>query len=188
MTDIIGITGNMGSGKSTLAKILKEKHGFVVMSFAAPIKEMLKALLVTSGCEPAVATGFLYGNLKDHPCSFLCGRTMRHAMQTLGSEWRDLIDRELWTTIWHNRVRSIENSDSITTVHPLRIVVDDVRFLHEARAIKKFNGTIVKVVRGASVNHTHVSETELEQIKSDFIINNTGAPEDMLVGFSEFLK
>ena len=41
---LIGLTGFAGSGKSTVAQYLVEQHGFTRLSFAAPLKKMLRTL------------------------------------------------------------------------------------------------------------------------------------------------
>ena len=90
---IIGLTGLAGSGETTVARHLMGMHGFVRHRMAEPLKSMLKALGLT---EQQID-----GDLKEVPCELLGGKTPRHAMQTLGTEWgRDLISQNLWVKAW----------------------------------------------------------------------------------------
>jgi hypothetical protein len=85
-------------------------------------------------------------------------------MQTLGTEWRDLIDRDLWSNLV--KVRIIEGGN---------VVLPDVRFHHEAQLVRSLGGKIFRVERpnqpvGAS--SLHLSETEMAEIETDFTFVN----------------
>jgi hypothetical protein len=52
------------------------------------------------------------------------------------------------------------------------IIITDVRFLNEAKAIKDRKGIIIKVEKENNTStDTHISETEVEQIPYDYIIS-----------------
>ena len=157
MRTIIAFTGLAGSGKTTAAKYLCTRHGFERVRFAGPLKDMMRAL--------GLSEREIEGDLKEKPCDLLCGRTPRHGMQTLGSEWRDLIDRDLWTRIWRRRVEALAPA--------VPVVVDDCRFPHEVDAIRELGGLLVKVERPGLTAGSHVSEVqELGPIVAT--IRNTG--------------
>ena len=72
---IIGLCGPKGVGKSTYAKSFE---GAAVLSFATPIKEMLKVILP----HPA------WLEKKEEPIpGFPDGITVRRMLQSLGTEW-----------------------------------------------------------------------------------------------------
>ena len=50
---ILALDGPATCGKSTLADLLIEQHGYIRLSFAAPIKEMLRTLLRCQGRRPS---------------------------------------------------------------------------------------------------------------------------------------
>lgn len=76
---VIALTGLAGSGKSTASKYLVEKHGYQLVKFAGPLKDMLRAI--------GFGEDDIEGNGKELSNSLLCDKTPRHAMQTLGTEW-----------------------------------------------------------------------------------------------------
>lgn len=183
---LIAVAGSSGSGKTELTKIGKEEYGFVVVKFADPLKEMLVAL----GLSDYDVNGPNHHRNTPHP--LLVGKSPRHAMQTLGSEWRDLIDKTLWSNIAFHRI-----IDMYQAGHR-RIMIDDLRFLHEQDAIRKLHGFIWKVRRPSveptpaqlrmyrfpgllrfmfrwfGVRDVHVSEREWFGLKEDRNIYNEG--------------
>jgi hypothetical protein len=159
---LIAFTGAAGSGKSTASRFLVEERGFTLVKFAAPLKDMLRAIGLTED--------EIEGHLKEKPCATLCGRSPRHAMITLGTEWgRDLIDDGFWVSLWARRVaRILDEGGSVVT--------DDCRFDNEAAAVEGLGGSIVKVIRpGADMPViNHVSENGVAAHLSIF---NDGPPE-----------
>jgi hypothetical protein len=160
--NIIALTGPIGSGKSELAKYLMWDHGYYRYPFAAYLKRMLK--------EIGLSDEQLYGSLKETPCDLLCGKTPRYAMQTLGTEWRDMIGQDLWVKIWEHDVTKLKRFGGAFDFSN-KIVVDDLRFQHEADAVHRLGGHVVKVFRpGVGFNSNHPSETT--KIQEDFIVYN----------------
>lgn len=155
---VIAFTGLAGSGKSTAALHLVKNHGFERVRFAGPLKAMLAAL----GCTPAE----IDGDRKEVPCDLLGGKTPRHAMQTLGTEWgRDLIAPDLWIRAWEAACAKVLAGKPI--------VVDDCRFPNEAEAIRRAGGVIVQIKRpGAGTTAAgHVSEAH--HLPALTIVSNT---------------
>lgn len=165
---IIAFCGPMQSGKSTAADLLIEYNGYIRLSFASPVKQMLRTLVEMQGVDKRESYRMFFGDLKESATHYLAGRTPRHAMQTLGSEWRDLIDRNLWTKIWLN-----------ATVHVPKVVVDDMRFTHEAATVKELGGNIIFLDRSDCGPGTHISETDYLNIVPDRKITNDGTIEDL---------
>ena len=57
---------------------------------------MLRKLLACPGADAGMIRRMIDGDLKEAPTPLFEGRTPRHAMQTLGTEWgRDRIGRDL---------------------------------------------------------------------------------------------
>ncbi|MDD4931824.1 MAG: AAA family ATPase [Candidatus Colwellbacteria bacterium] len=159
---IIGLMGKMQAGKSTAATYLKEKHGFIVLSFGTVMKEMLiKAKMATRES--------LYENKTDES---------RLLMQQFATDLvRDQIDQDFWVKKLVNQVREIiSESDG-----PVNFIIDDVRFQNEAQMIQlAHGGYIVQINRynhAPSMNGVgsdHRSEKEQDEIISDYVIMNNG--------------
>lgn len=141
---VIAFTGLAGAGKSTAAAHLVKRHGFERIRFAGPFKAMMAAL----GCTPEQ----IDGSEKETPCDLLGGKTPRHAMQTLGTEWgRDLIVSDLWIRAWRAAVAKVPAGTPI--------VIDDCRFPNEAEAVRAAGGILVRIDRpGAGTTSVHASE------------------------------
>ncbi|GJD31478.1 hypothetical protein PMNALOAF_2737 [Methylobacterium adhaesivum] len=157
---VVGITGLAGSGKSTAAERLISRHGFERGKFANALKEMLRTLLRYRGADEATIERMIEGDLKEVPSPLLNGRSPRHAMKTLGTEWgRDEINEDLWVDT---------ETASVLRRKPEKIVFDDVRFPNEVAAIRRLGGQIWRVSRsiedyarakkGAAAAASHPSE------------------------------
>lgn len=158
---IIGLMGFMRSGKSTLASML-DHYGYKRYRFAAGLKAMLRSLGLT---EAQVD-----GDQKEVPCELLGGKTPRHAMLTLGTEWgRHLIHGDLW-------VRAL----MLQIINEPFVVIDDVRFPNEAEAIWQRGGVIWQMTRvEAGLNSDHPSEAGQLAITPNLIIENNGDLADL---------
>jgi hypothetical protein len=108
-------------------------RGFKLVKFADPLKEMLRVI----GLGPEE----LEGQRKGLPCKLLLGRSPRHAMQTLGTEWgRHQIAEELWCDIFRRRAKQW-----LLDGHP--VVTDDCRFENEVKVVRDLGGEIWRVSR-----------------------------------------
>lgn len=162
---IICLTGYATSGKSTVAQYLIDKHRFVKVSLATPLKRMLSALGLT---EEEVN-----GTLKTVPSQLLCGRTPRHAMQTLGTEWgRDNISPSLWVSLWGQEV-------DIALAARRSVVCDDLRFRNEFRAAQARTARVWRIDRPGVKGSKHLSESDQDNIIPDEILNNDGTVEQL---------
>jgi hypothetical protein len=170
---IIALTGYAGSGKSTAAKILTERHGFTLVKFAGPLKQMMRCL--------GLGDHEIEGDLKEQPHEVLCGKTPRHAMQTLGTEWgRDLIGQELWVNVAMGAAWRVLDQGG-------KAVIDDCRFLNEAAAVRTEGGIIVEVMRpGVGPQSGHVSENQIPD--PDRLIINGGTVEDLALRMAQLIK
>ncbi|MDH1267062.1 deoxynucleotide monophosphate kinase [Rhizobium pusense] len=168
---VIALTGLAGSGKSTASKYLVEKHGYQLVKFAGPLKDMLRAI--------GLSEAQIEGELKETPCEWLQGKTPRHAMQTLGTEWgRKCMGKDFWTNLWRSRVDSVLAFDG-------RVVVDDCRFPNEAEAVRKLGGVVWRLVCRGGIAGSHESEAGCGA--ADVEIHNIGDIVDLHRQLDAFL-
>lgn len=157
---LIGLCGRAQAGKSAAAKFLVDSHGFEMVALADPIREFV-AKLVNCGIHDLDVC-------KDHPNELLAGHSPRYAMQTLGTQWgRDTISSTLWLDICMRRVDALVRRD---------VVIPDVRFDDEARAITQRGGIIVHVSRPGDsiIESAHASEQGISHgLIHAFVENNT---------------
>lgn len=162
---LIGITGAKGSGKDTFARPFLEQ-GALNLKMAGPLKAMLHAMCLTAEVDPQEIEWMLEGDLKEIPCEVFGGKTPRHAMQTLGTEWRNMLHQDLWLNIWKRRVR-------LCLERGAEVVCTDIRFIHEAVALRDLGGVLVRIDRpGSLTGDVHVSETEMLSLTADYLITN----------------
>lgn len=141
---VIALTGLAGSGKSTASKYLVEKHGYQLVKFAGPLKDMLRAI--------GLSEAQIEGAHKETDLAMLSGRTPRYAMQTLGTEWgRKCMGEDFWTNLWRSRVDG-------ALAFGGRVVVDDCRFPNEADEVRKLGGVVWKIVGRGGIAGAHESE------------------------------
>lgn len=167
---IVGITGKKNSGKDTAADYLVKKLGFTKIGFADKLKESFAALFDISiedierlKNDPDTIVGIqrVLGLGED---TLYKTMTLRTALQRYGVEaHRDIFGQDFWVeaalgpTIWDLGTK---------------IVVPDVRFENEARAIHR-QGVVIEIVRpGLEDNDTRVSETGLPDELIDARVTN----------------
>lgn len=159
---IIGLTGKARSGKDTAAEYLAQ-YGFEHYWFSKPMKD---------ACASIFGWGdeHLYGDLKE-VTDIRFGCSPRQALQTLGTEWgRDCIGEDLWIDIAKQKMLNAES-----------IVISDVRFDNEARAIRDMGGVVVEIIRddAQSVN-AHSSEQGIEKELISMTLENNSSKRDFL--------
>lgn len=149
---VIAFTGLATAGKSTAANIAQQHYpGCVRLSFADPLRQMLVALGLSAD---ALAR-------KTEPCAILCGKTPRQALQTLGTEWgRNSIGPELWVNAMRVRIGH-------AVAAGLRVVIDDCRFLNEARLVHELGGRVIALARPGLVQMAHASEAGIPSSNVD---------------------
>jgi hypothetical protein len=153
---LVGFVGRKWSGKDTGASGLVEV-GYANVKFAGGLKVMLAALLEYQGVDRVTVERMLEGDLKETPTPYLGGRTPRHAMQTLGTEWgRELIADDIWVQIGLNKAKTGKS------------VITDVRFPNEAAAIKEAGGVVIGIEADwiNPVEGEHESEAKIDEIIS----------------------
>lgn len=181
----IAVKGRKYAGKDTIGTELVENYGYERVSFAEPLKRMIAVLLEECGYSEDDIVRMIDGDRKEIPVPELGGKTTRYCMQTLGTEWRDLIHKSLWVDIAKRKIEEHNHNDD-------EVVVTDLRFPHEAKALREMGDAfqIIEVIRpGSSTGNgeAHASEVLQDEIVADAIIMNTGTIADLSVSVGEVL-
>jgi hypothetical protein len=169
---VVGVTGRKGHGKDTVARMIANE-GAAVVRFADPLKQMLRAYYAAHYVPNDTVERKIEGDLKEVPCEWLCGRSPRYAMQTLGTEWgRGQMHPDFWTQSYLNRVLRFSH-----------VVTPDARFENEAEVIRRIGGKIVSVDASLRVplnefSH-HSSEAGIPASYVDVVVDNNGTEAEL---------
>lgn len=165
---LIGLAGRKGHGKDTAAKGLPMCEN---VKFAGALKAMIRTLFEYVGLDAETIERAIEGDLKEVPMECLGGKTPRHAMQTLGTEWgRDLI----WNNLW-------ANSFELRAGQFPFVVCTDMRFPNEVALVKSMGGTTIRIVNPYRPPSTdeHPSETAIDTLAVDCVVVNDGTIEEL---------
>lgn len=121
---IIGIVGKKRSGKDTVADYLVQNYGYIKLSFASPLKEIIKTLFDFDDEQ-------INGNEKEIIDDYW-NITPRRAMEYIGtnvfrkniSELIPNIGENFWSDILYNKCKKISEKNN-----DVKIVISDVRFI-----------------------------------------------------------
>lgn len=169
---IIGLCGAAGSGKGTAADAL-QGCGLLEMAFADAIYAAI-----------ANITGYSVIDLKDRTFKetaipWLGGKSPRHLLQTLGTEWgRTMICDDIWVQA------TMRHIDSLRGVLTTGVVISDVRFDNEAVAIRARGGVVWEIRRPAAAcldeqAAKHASERGIDRALVDAVIVNDSTEESL---------
>ena len=178
---IIGITGHIGSGKTTLANFLHEK-GFVEVSFADAIKQIGLIL----GFSHDEMYGTQEQKLSINSDYQISGRQF---LQKFGTDiGRNLVaditgmkfKYNIWIDVCMKKCRELLSKGE-------NVVISDIRFVDEAKAVKELGGIIIALSREGESHSTHESELEIGKIKADYTFSNLGK-EQLFTKVDELLR
>jgi hypothetical protein len=169
---IIGFGSKRLSGKDTAANFmsaLMTSRGYQVRrdSFASTLKDVCR-----------VVFGFSTEQMNDPEQKIIedefWGFTPRWAMQRVGTEaFREQIQQDIWVKCLARRFLQDERS----------VVVSDLRFENEARAIQGLGGFVIRMDRRIEfdeVQDTHLSELGLDRFQDwNYIIDNNYSLDDL---------
>lgn len=166
---IVALAGSAGAGKSTAAAYLEARYGFARVRFAGPLKAMVRAFLSEAGTPATEIERMVEGDRKQVSASELAGRSPRHVMQTLGTEWgRDLIHPDLWTMAWAAGARAALDRGAPG------VVVEDCRFPNEVDAVRALGGRVVRIIRPVGALTLDFHPSEGQSLAVDATIANVG--------------
>lgn len=164
---IYAFTGKKQSGKSTAVKYLLNKRPFTVLNFKdALIIELKERFPQLLNAIIDVMNITDYDGRPEKRWTFERLFTekpplIRGLMQNYGTDVRRNDDDAYWVTQWAKKAAEMDTD----------VIVDDVRFLNEAQAVRNLGGTIIRIVRSdLASTDDHISETEMDAIVADHTI------------------
>ncbi|QDQ12460.1 hypothetical protein FH965_19435 [Streptomyces spectabilis] len=172
--------GRAGSGKDTVAARLVQRHAFVRVAFADPLKESAMRLDPIIGAE-GTSYGALPIHLSDVVKRYGWDRAknsypeVRRTLQRLGEAVRG-DDPDFWLRMALDKLGTADRWG-------LPVAVSDVRYANEADALRAAGALMVRIERpGASAGGEaarHVSELDLEAYPADVTVTNAGSLDDL---------
>jgi len=152
---LVAFTGKMGSGKSTAAKTLEE-YGFKRFSFATKLKDL---------------SVDLFGMKEKN----------RKLLQDFGAVLRG-IEEDVWANYLLKQI-SLYAFQCAANSRPFHVVIDDLRYLNEAKILRKSGFILIRLVclneslrfewlqkHGTLEGQDHPSETEQDKIEVEYEI------------------
>lgn len=177
---IIGLSGYAQTGKDTVAEHLIKQYDYKRVAFADPIRKALYRL------DPKIRVDELSGvslaNAVDHMGWEEVKRLSsdaRDLLQRLGTEvGREMFGQDFWVN------QAIKNYGKFD-----KIVLTDVRYPNELRAIKARDGIIIRIVKpGTGAVNGHESETALDNFSFDATIVNDGSIYELSQKIDNLMK
>ena len=142
---IIGLSGKIGSGKSLVGKYLEKEYGYKLLSFSTPLKKAASDLF-------SIPLEHFYDSDLKNVTDPFWELTPRKILQTLGTEcMRCNFGLDFWTRCMELNFKNYK-----------KIVIDDVRFAEEAELVRKYYGTIYRIIRTDNpytFKDNHISES-----------------------------
>jgi hypothetical protein len=190
---IIGLCGAQGSGKDTVANILISEYGFVKLTFASTLKdvvailfswprELLEGLTEESRLWREIVDDFWSEKLS------IPSFTPRKALQMIGTDlFRIHFNNDIWISIVENKIGAmLKNNPN------MNIVISDCRFTNEFSLIKQFSDSYIIMIlreKNNSINKLyHSSETEWVNYNFDTILQNDNLIDDLKTNLKSLLS
>jgi hypothetical protein len=177
---LIGIAGKKRSGKDTAAQALEAQLGFRRLSFAGPLKALAGTFLgVDAMVEDFKARTVLASKSGQFVWAAPDYLTGRDVLQRLGQAARVVFGPDFWVRQCMTEVTRLLDAADDAGLEGERIVISDVRYLSELRAIKQAGGYIIRLNRadGWDDGDRHSSEAELPDTSNfyDLIVSSPSA-------------
>ncbi len=189
---IIGLCGTQGSGKDTVANILISEYGFVKLTFASTLKDVVTILFSWPRdlLEGLTEESRLWRETVDDFWSeklSIPSFTPRKALQMIGTDlFRIHFNNDIWISIVENKIGATLKNNPNTN-----IVISDCRFANEFSLIKQFpDSHIITILREKNIikNLDHSSETEWVNYNFDAILQNNNSIDDLKSNLKSLLS
>jgi len=170
LPNLIGILGRSRSGKDTTANIIMSLYPdqYILKRFAQPIKNALKEIY-----------DFTPEQLEDDEKEHIDERyniTPRQAMQEMTAHYLKKHGGAFFSERVFTTFDTMTNANAkITATSPFGIIIPDVRYEHDIKAIRTRGGIIIKIIRPSlTINQQHTVEDNIQTFEGDYTIVNDG--------------
>lgn len=213
---LIGLVAPKQSGKDTAANYLCTAYGFKKYNFADPLKIAIGNIFGFSyeqlhGKEKESIDPFwevspreLFQKIGTELFQYHLPNEIEEFKKFGRSFWvkcfekwyldrkNDYISAKThWSSgAFENMLKDLPSNIFDTTKPNFRVIVSDVRFVHEANKIKKMGGILIKIDRDNQKNiySDHSSEIELDEILCDHVVKNDGDLLELYEQFDNIVK
>jgi len=184
---IIILSGAKRCGKDTFAKYLTENYGYHHHKITEKLKEIIKILFDLNDLD-------LEENKEE--VNEVWGATPRKMMQFIGTEIFQYKIQEIVPNInkkfWIKSLFNETLKDNLNNKEDYRIVISDLRFIHEWEEINKMNLSNIHIrITNNKLNYkkdTHISENELYKIPYNYEIKNNSDINDFHHSIKNLIK
>lgn len=175
---VVLVCGHAGAGKDTVADVFVRLAEFELRKFADPLYDMLAA-------GWGVSRDLLDMWKRQNALLPATGVTVRHALQTLGTEWgRQMIHETLWPNICAARIDAMQKAYG--NMYQQRVIVSDLRFMNELTVMRERFGARVRVIgidrpdaEGRGMLHASEQNIPMLLQEADVLLPNTGTKEEL---------
>lgn len=177
---IIALCGKKRCGKDTVANYICDKYPeYKNLKISQQLKDIIKIMFDFNDDQ-------IESDLKDI-IDPIWNITPRKTMQFVGTELMQYEIQKILPDIgrlfW---IKSFINKNILNNTN--KIIITDLRFLHEYEELKKYNAIIVKIEKNENQNEdSHSSELEYLKIPADYVINNEGSLDDLKINVNKCL-
>ena len=166
---LLAFAGQMYTGKDTSANIWIKHHSafkYSRIAFANGIKDICKSMLGLSDADV---------NTPDGKKRFVpeYGKTVREILQGVGEGMRSYVSRDIWVHVTMLKIQKV------LELNDTSILVTDVRYPNELKALRNAGFTLIKLKRNTGVIDKHPSEQDLRDELFDYIVDNNGSLEEL---------
>jgi hypothetical protein len=206
-TSLIGISGKIAVGKDTFTNIFQKmsferssivwenkKFAFKLKQFASlvtgiPVEDFEKQEVKASNLGPEWNYKTLIGP-KEYEVLEEKSTSVRDLLIAIGNGCRDIVHTDIWINALFSEDRSVPflkstpSQDSILhsiTTEPSvsNWIITDMRYRNEFERVKSEGGITIRINSNRAKIIDHISETDLDDEKFDFVIDNSGTIEEL---------
>jgi dephospho-CoA kinase len=191
---LIGICGFQSAGKDTIADYLVKEHGFIKMSFASKLKDIIATMFgwPRDKLEGLTKEDREWREQVDYWWSKTLKMqqlTPRYVMQYFATDlFRNKFHPDIWVKIVENDLNKLLEQGTNQN-----IVISDCRFENEINMIIRLGGKIIQVYRDPpywfhkyrqgenpnEIRYIHRSEIEWIRCYRDYDVENDGTIEEL---------